>query len=428
MEEILVAREKRANHILALREQFKDKTIVILKLNVPGNDKNLLKLKFIYRLYHEKMMNEFQEKIIKTAKVKSLDGDYFFYVINEDGKKVKAKTVLLEETNAIGKLVDLDVYQDEKISRTELGYCLRKCLICNQDAHLCVRSKAHSLNEVFAKIDEMINDYLEEDILAKTLVAIQKELDLFPKFGLVSKENQGCHLDMDYQLFLKSTKAITPYLKEFIAQGLNHLDEPLLLKEIGKEAEAAMFQVTNNINTQKGLIFLMGIFLPAISKAIIYDMKEPFIRQEIKRISTLIIGDYFSQIENKANKSHGDIIYLKHNLKGIRGEGLNGLKLIFTILPSLKPLSKAAMMDYFLQIMSVLDDTTIIYKTDFYTLKEVKETMKELVKSGGYLNNIERINQLSAQYIKRNISPGGASDMLVIKILYEELVKKYNLR
>ena len=55
---ILEAREKRARHIEALMQEFKYKTIIILKTNVPGADKNPRKLKFICKysdiLYNRK--------------------------------------------------------------------------------------------------------------------------------------------------------------------------------------------------------------------------------------------------------------------------------------------------------------------------------------------------------------------------------------
>ncbi len=428
MIDLLMAREERANHITKLSKEYQNKAIVILKLNTPGENKNLTTLLFVRHLFHEIILNEFKTKIIKAAKTKSLDGDYFYYVITMDPLKVKEKTVFLEENHPLGKLVDLDVYFKTAISRKSLNYQNRKCLICDNDAIICTRSKAHSLEEVLNKISEITKAYLLEDIYHKTLNAFYSELDLYPKFGLVSKENNGVHQDMDYQMFLKSFNAIKPFLKEFILVGLNDIDNVKNLQEIGKRAEEAMFKATNNVNTIKGLIFLLGIFLPAISKAILNYQKIPEITLEIKRISAAIIGDYYLFLDKKKDKTHGDIIYLKDHQKGIRGEALTGLKKIFTIPPFLAYSKKNQMMEYFIQLMSLIDDTTIIHKTNLQTLNEVKKTMQEIVDNGGYLNNINKVEKLSQAYLKRKISPGGASDMLVIKILFESLAKEYELR
>ncbi len=415
---ILEAREKRAKHIEELIKKFKNNTIVIFKLNVPGENKNLVKLKFIYKIYDQLIQKEFNNLIINKGKTKSDDGDYLYYIINERGNIVKEKTIFMEDNNRLGKLIDIDVYDKVVISRTDLSYEMRKCLICNNYAHICVRTKAHTQKELFIKIDEIIINYLTNYILDKTINAIYSELKVYPKFGLVSIQSNGIHSDMTYQTFIDSTNIITPYLKEFILYGLNELDDPLILKQIGEKAEEAMFKETNSINTQKGLIFILGIFLPVISKSIKNNLGQKSIEKEIIKVSKTIIGNYYSNLTKKSSTSHGDLIYLKYNIKGIRGEVLNGLKIIFDV-PSYK--GSFANLEYLIYIMSLLDDTTIIHRTNLETLNNVKKTMKHIVKIGGYTNNKELVNNLSDEYIKLNISPGGAADILVVKILYEDL-------
>jgi len=423
---ILEAREKRARHIEALMKEFKYKTIVILKTNVPGADKNPNRLKFICNLYDSLIRQEFKSKITTKAKVGSVDGNYVYYVVEEEGNIVKEKTILIEEENVLGKLIDIDVYHEISITRTHLQCEMRKCLICDNYSHICVRDQTHTQEELFTKIDEITQDYLVDQILNKAIKCIYYELDLYPKFGLVSSHDSGSHTDMDFQLFVNSTFAIKPYLREYILYGLNDIEDPKALQEIGVRAEKAMFKVTNNINTQKGLIFILGIFLPVMSKAIRNNLGTTFIKREIKKISELIIGDYYSNIAGKAEKSHGDFIFLEHDKKGIRGEALNGLEMIFDI-PSYRdrPIGYIHL-EYLIHIMSLLDDTTIIHRSNIQILNEVKSTMKNIVKTGGYTNNIALVTNLSNEYINKNISPGGCADMLVVKIIYEEL--KYLLR
>ena len=71
--------------------------------------------------------------------------------------------------------------------------------------------------------------------------------------------------------------------------------------------------------------------------------------------------------------------------------------------------------------MSELNDTTIIHKTDIETLHQVQKEMKTLVDKGGYLKNSIEFKRLSDEYKTKNISPGGSADMLVIKIIFENL-------
>ena len=164
---------------------------------------------------------------------------------------------------------------------------------------------------------------------------------------------------MDSNTFVRSIFAIKPFIKEFIIYGLNNLDKPLILQEIGIEAEKAMLEATLNINTHKGLIFALGVFLPALTKAILRQEDINFVKQEIKHISKVVIGDYYEKIELKEHKSHGDKIYLSHKLKGLRGAALNGFDIIFDIPSFNETQSVLRNHEYLISLMSMLNDTTI---------------------------------------------------------------------
>lgn len=421
MSRILDAREKRSVHIKDLMDNNIGLSIVIMKANVPGINKNPGNMVFICRYYGELIMNTFKKNIVKSEQIKSLDGDYMYFIIKESGNIVKEKTILLEEKSILGRLIDIDVYDKHAITRSDLECEMRKCLICNDYAHLCARSKAHNNEDVFKRIDDIISEFLTDLILNTTISSIYNELELYPKFGLVSKRNSGCHSDMDSNTFISSIFAIKPYIKEFILYGVNDLDNPKKLQELGKLAESAMFKATSKVNTHKGLIFALGVFLPALTKAILKQKDLKYIKNEIKYISKVVIGDYYDKVLSKENKTHGDLIYLNHNLKGIRGEALNGFDIIFS-LPSYKDRPTSIQYhEYLIHFMSVLDDTTIIHKSDINTLDEVKATFKEFVSSGGYLVNKDKIQKTSDEYIRRSISPGGSADLLVLKIIFEDL-------
>ena len=109
---VLEAREKRATHIQELMKEYKGKTIVVLKSNVPGADKNPKRIKFVCNLYDSLIQKEFKNKIIIKALVESFDGNYVYYIVEEEGIIVKEKTILIEEENILGKLIDIDIYNE----------------------------------------------------------------------------------------------------------------------------------------------------------------------------------------------------------------------------------------------------------------------------------------------------------------------------
>lgn len=418
MNEILQAREDRSNHIQTLIKDNDYKTIVVLKANVPGIDKNIPKMRFICNFYNKLIHDTFNDAIEYSERVESLDGNYIYYIINETGNMVKEKTIIIEDENRLGRLVDIDVYYNKPITREELSCEMRKCLICNNFAHICARSKAHSEEDIFSEIDRIIDDFLTEFILIKAIKCIFTELDMYPKFGLVSRVDSGAHTDMNYQTFVDSAMSIKPYLKEFIEYGLRDIDDPFLLQDIGKRAEEAMFEETDGVNTLKGLIFILGLFLPVITKAILHNKDVSFIKSEIKRIAEVVIGDYY---ENLSPTSHGDQIYLRHGFKGVRGEALNGFEIVFDAPSYAKEDATSRQMNYLMYLMSKLNDTTILHRKSHQALLQVQKDMSEILRKGGYSKNEELIKMISDSYIKQNISPGGSADLFVIKMMYEEL-------
>jgi len=89
MNQILDAREQRSKHIKQLIDLNKNRSIAVLKLNVVGENKNPLYMKFLCLLFNQYMNEEFKNKIEKSDKVLSVDGDYMYYIINEKGTIVK---------------------------------------------------------------------------------------------------------------------------------------------------------------------------------------------------------------------------------------------------------------------------------------------------------------------------------------------------
>jgi holo-ACP synthase CitX len=421
MNSVLKAREERAKLIEEWTLNHSGNSILVLKLNVVGDVKNIVRMQFILTFFHHQLIKIFSHHITECQYVESLDGHFYIYAIKEKGRQIKERTIVLEDHNALGRLVDMDVYDQKAISRTDLECELRTCFICDDYAHICARSKRHTREEIFQKINQIIDEYLLNQLSAETIKAIYQELDLYPKFGLVSSHDSGCHDDMNYETFVKSVFALKPFIREYIKEALEEKKNPLLLQEIGQRAEKMMFEATHGTNTHKGLVFLLGVFLDALVRTILsYETKE-YLQKQIQETTEIIIGSYYETINQKEQKSHGDKIYINYGLKGVRGEALKGLPLIFKV-PSFDEIHGVCRLhEYMIRFMAELDDTTIVHKTNYQTLIEVQKDMKTIIKSGGYCLNKETMNRLSDEYKKRHISPGGSADLLVIKLIYEDM-------
>jgi holo-ACP synthase len=163
LNEILNAREKRANTQKELIDRFKT-TLVSFTLNIPGAQKNSPIFTRVHKEGIHLLEEELQQqniKILYKATRNSAAGAEAFIIVDADSLSIKKVTVSIEELNETGRLFDFDVINTrmEQISRSQIGLNERKCLICNDSAKVCGRSRKHSTEELLVKIDQLVDKY-----------------------------------------------------------------------------------------------------------------------------------------------------------------------------------------------------------------------------------------------------------------------------
>lgn len=84
-------------------------------------------------------------------------------VVAASSRELKAATTRLEEGHPLGRLWDIDVIDTLGVacSRRTLGLPPRRCLLCGEDAHVCVRSRVHPLKELQQAMEEIVDAYRE---------------------------------------------------------------------------------------------------------------------------------------------------------------------------------------------------------------------------------------------------------------------------
>lgn len=197
LEQVLWSREKRVATQKELFEKYPG-TLICFMLNIPGPEKvNELFEKVFYEGM-EKIQNKLEmEKISTEARLvqENITGYEGYLVVKADGYQVKKLMIALEETK-IGRLYDIDVLEKEntKISRKDLGFPERKCLLCNNPACQCGRSRKHSIEELRKKIYGIIwEEQLQRGVAAEISQALMEEVYTTPKPGLVDREDTGAH-------------------------------------------------------------------------------------------------------------------------------------------------------------------------------------------------------------------------------------------
>ena len=308
--------------------------------------------------------------------------------------------------------------------------------------------------------------------------ALQAELDTTPKPGLVDKDNNGAHRDMDHALMQLSINTLHPYFVRLALLGFaDTLPSHTAIRDTGIEAEKAMLAATNGVNTHKGALFSMGLAVVAAA----YEEKKAAAnkeergkeerkeergkeREKEEREDSLVSIESLAPRESLASPlsslqltikalaasfpdtsgTHGSKAKQLSNgtttIKGALDNAREGYEKLFAEwLPFYNERRKShdahALHKTLLRIMCDLDDTNVIYRTNVATAEEVKQEARAL------LDNFEEayaaeskekcasaieekcasaellaLKDMDRRYTERNISPGGAADMLSLTV------------
>lgn len=271
---------------------------------------------------------------------------------------------------------------------------------------------------------------LNSNIIARlSTYALIYEVSLSPKPGLVTLLDTGAHVDMDYIDFLNSALVLHNYFKIAYELGEKSSGEDYdELRKFGIIYEKKMKDATHGANTHKGIIFSLGLMVYAT--AIEIKRKNFSYEKVISRVSYLNRG-ITRELNKKTATSHGEENYKKYGVKGIREEAEEGFSKALMGLKFLKEAEKSVNFDYALTgtlyyYMSFIEDSNIIKRGGLEGLKFLKESANyvltnKLYKTSCGMMEIEKINK---EFKRRNLSPGGCADFLILT-LYFYLLEDY---
>ena len=177
-----------------------------------------------------------------------------------------------------------------------------------------------------------------------------------------------------------------------------------------------MFKVTDNINTHKGAIFIFSLILCVLGWLYANDYKYSRCRVEksIKELSEKVLDDFLFS-SKKEKLTHGEEIYSKYNILGVRGEAATGFHSAFTSFITCfnQQLETHSFNDSgvytLLKIIMSIDDTNIISRSDFETNKYYKKKIEKILDSEK-IDIIKFASLLDKEFISKGISAGGSAD------------------
>lgn len=444
---VLDNREWRSRLQDKLKVTNSDKIVISAKLNIPGPIKNndILQKIFMdgWQTFVAGVECNSQYEMLFAERV---TGPEAFITVDGNLAAVKKTAILFEETYVLGRLFDIDVMAngqaDYQLSREDLGFGPRLCLICGKPAKVCAKEQNHTLDEGYEVINQMYQGATskelifekesQETVVNNALKGLLYEVSLNPKPGLVDPVSMGSHTDMNMFMFIDSSLSLKSYLDKAFKLGRNFEGSDLkllfnALRAEGVLAEQTMFNATNNVNTHKGAIFSLGIWVTAIA----YSTKDGSatmteVRRVIQRmVEGLIEKDLAS---NRVATTAGEQQFQTYQLTGIRGEAVNGFPGVAEVaVPFLQATfgtMTQRLLDTLMKIAATLEDSTLIKRAKTPdVLAEMKEWTSIYFKLGGshteqgmkYMYDLDRL------FIERNLSIGGSADTLILTIFIGQL-------
>lgn len=417
---------------------------ISLTLNIPGFPKSnpLIKKCFSYcktdLLYHLKSQHV---ELLEDQSIDTCDaaGDFYLVPCRGSQQTVSQLKEWLEDfegSHPLGRLVDADL-TDESGIPVSSGKS-KECFICSaRPAIECRRLNSHSAEELSGYVQSRMEQFFRlrsehqkaKELSAYALKSILHEIALTPKPGLVDRFSNGSHADMDFMTFIDSSAAISGWFETLVRAGFDFEEEDYtralpVIRNIGLRMEHEMYRATGGVNTQKGIVFLLGLALFASGR--LFSMQanfdEQLFRQIISEISKGIVERELNDPERNF-LSHGAEVYQKYGYSGARGEAESGFKTIFEAgLPYLSHGSlkdESCMLRSFLAIASQNGDTNILYRRGPEVLTEFQHLCKVALDHFSP-ENYHRVVDFCRE---EHISPGGSADLLAVTFYLHSIIR-----
>ena len=429
--EILDAREKRVQKQKALLEKY-NKPLLCFTMNIPGPvklDRDVSIGFFVgCRLLQDSLRGC---HLLHRELSHAVTGCEAYYVVDMPAEELKKIAIEIEDTPMIGRLFDMDVLDEKgnKLSRETMGGARRKCLLCDNDAYICAGRRSHPLEELTDRTGFLLyvaaRQYLCEFIAVQAYLALQQEVSVTPKPGLVDRQNNGAHKDMDIRHFFASATALRPFFCKAAETGFLSRDEdPTVcfqkLRPLGVEAEETMLKATRGVNTHKGAIFSLGLLCAATGRLDPANWTVDNILQECAAMTEGLTALDFAVVTEENAQTVGQTLYARYGITGIRGQAEAGFPAVKDVgLPILRQgLKKGLSLNdagcaALLHLICSTDDTNLIHRGGREQQLAICQRLKTMLAETPF-PVLAEIEALDKEFIQKDLSPGGSADLLAL--------------
>lgn len=165
LEQLLKSRDQRWETERHLLEEFPGQTLVVLTVVMPGSVKRDARTGVIAHAAVSAITAYLGPRVVLTYKNDAQTGFEGYWIAKGDALSIKRQMCGIEDSHPLGRLFDIDVIRPDAtpISRTDVGFQPRRCLLCEHEARWCMRNHTHTQEEIQQRINEMVNEFNAEN-------------------------------------------------------------------------------------------------------------------------------------------------------------------------------------------------------------------------------------------------------------------------
>lgn len=434
--QLLAARDSRAARQRELLQS--GGALVSLTVNMPGPVKRCALADRLFDIGLDAVTQLLGDRLRLCETRRKDTGCEAFLCADMDAQALKARLCALEDGHPLGRLWDADVLGPDGVplSRQNAGYPPRQCLLCENPGAACARSRAHPLDALTGKMQAMLEQWEAGQAPARRIGnlarrALEKEVRVTPKPGLVDACSNGAHTDMNLDTFLQSAAALEPHFTRFARMGLDSgAQSPRALFDAlrvpGQAAERDMYRATGGVNTHKGAIFSLGVLCAAAGRLLAQN--EGLTADALCALSADMTRGLCARELPAETETHGGRVYHHYGAHGVRGEVENGFP---AVRQAALPVYRAcrsdgcgdneALVRALLRLMTCVEDTNLLARRGRGQAEWVRAQAAALEHSF----SLDAVRALDEEMTRRGLSPGGCADLLAVAIFLISLEEEF---
>ena len=138
-------------------------TLLVFTVVMPGSVKRNDSTQVIAQAGMQALDEAFRGAVVDRFVHDESTGFEGWYLLDMPEDEAKRVAVGIEDRHPLGRLMDIDVIRHDgtPMLRHDIGHGGRKCLMCDCEAHMCMRLRRHPIHELQSRITRMVEDYVQ---------------------------------------------------------------------------------------------------------------------------------------------------------------------------------------------------------------------------------------------------------------------------